>query len=237
VTNSYDVFLVSQAFVDGTKDGDCVGQALGNRSSPYTASFEHLSSMLHNISLERIEKIQCITEYAKMVQPTRRNLLLVAKNEDVKPRTNVSTGLPIDRPCIENVKNNAGVYWRTTFLAGEGLYYQEAEGSYSWLCTGLEMESGETCPQRIEDVKRAPQWKVGDEICAFRVRKGDRDCEESQMGPVDYCLSERVTARCELHFSTTIAVIVTIINFCKFMYPLKQKNFAHYVCRMYFLSR
>jgi hypothetical protein len=233
VTNDYHVFVVSQAFVDGTAHGDCKGFKTSMYStllSNYTASFEHLTTLLRNNSLQRVERRQCITEYAEMVQPTRRNLLLVATNEDVKPRTNVSTGLPIDRPCIEDVKNNIGVYYGSDFSAQDGLYHGTAADSYRWLCSGLEMPFKDTCTQRIEDVKRAPQWKVTDFHCVSRNNQSDLTCEEYQMWPVDYCLSEQVTARCELHFSTTIALIVTSINFCKFIHPPDLYSFAHNVC-------
>ena len=74
-----------------------------------------------------------------MLQPTRRNLLLVATNEDVKPRTDISNDLPFDFPCMEAIKNNTGVYWIPNFWASNALYHEEAAGSYLWLCTGLDM--------------------------------------------------------------------------------------------------
>jgi hypothetical protein len=213
VNNDYDIFLVSQAFVDGTVDGDCVGRVWTNNGphgSNYT-SFEPLSSLLRSGTLERLERTQCITEYAKMVQPARRNLLLVATNEDVRPKTNLSTGLPLDRPCIGQVKNNTGVYWMSHFSASEALEHESAADSYRWLCIGLETPEGQTrdsCARRVEEIKKAPQWTVRQSCYAWA------PCDHWNW-PVDYCLSERVTSQCELHFSTVIAVIVTILNFCK----------------------
>jgi hypothetical protein len=124
VTNAYDVFLVDQAFLDGTENADCIK----SKSSPGSinpanidSSFEYLSSMLRNGSLERLERTQCITEYAKMVQPTRRNLLLVAANVEVDQNKNRTTGLPYELPCIEGVKNSTGVFWIGDFDAQKAL--------------------------------------------------------------------------------------------------------------------
>jgi hypothetical protein len=214
VTNDYQAFLVSQAFVDGIEDNNCIGRQVGfgaTPSSQYNPTFEHLSSMLHNGSLERLERTQCITEYAKMVQSTRRNLLLVATNEDVRPKTNASSGLPSDRPCIDNVKNNTGVYWMDQFWASIGLDPTLAENSYQWICLALQM-SGEQrdvpCGHLIEEVREAPNWRMYGWYA-------DSWSSGNWTWKVDYCLSEPVTSRCELHFSTVIAVIVTVLNFCK----------------------
>jgi hypothetical protein len=141
--------------VDGSAHGDCTGRALNGYftgSSDITSSFEHMSSMLQNGSLEMIERTQCVTEYAKMVQPTGRNLLLVATNEDVNPKTNVPTGLPIDRPCMQDVENNTGVYWMSYFDASTGICQSKAANSYQWLCTGLQKYMQGSCAHRVEDI-------------------------------------------------------------------------------------
>jgi hypothetical protein len=221
VTNAYDVFLVGQAFLDGTENADCIK----SKSSPWPidpanidSSFEYLSSMLRNGSLERLERTQCITEYAKMVQPTRRNLLLVAANVEVDPNKNRTTGLPYELPCIEGVKNSTGVFWIGDFDAQKALSLANMEDSYSWLCSGSgwnsssesEFRMSVNCPHEAEIIKKASQWEV---------RQGyyNRTFSDPQYWrwSVDHCLSEPVTARCELHFSTVIAVTVTILNFCK----------------------
>jgi hypothetical protein len=215
VTNDYDVFLVGQAFLDGTDNADCID----NKSSPYhgypsniDSSFEHLSRMLQNGSLERLERTQCITEYAKMVQPTRRNLLLVAANVDVDPNTNTTTGFPYDRPCIEGVKNSTGVFWIDHFDAESGLYPESAENSYEWLCSGSGRVTHRLtkCAHETESIRDASQWEVRQ-----RYYSDNFPGIQYWRWLVDHYLSEPVTARCELHFSTVIAVIVTILNFCK----------------------
>jgi hypothetical protein len=227
VTNDYDVFLVNQSFLDGTEDADCVESKFSPwpiESANIGSSFGYLSSMLRNGSLERLERTQCITEYAKAVQPTRRNLLLVAANVEVDPNKNRTTGLPYDRPCIEGVQNSTGVFWIGDFDAQKALRLADVEDSYSWLCSGSRWgsisgwdsssgsEFGKSvgCAHEVEDIRKASQWEV-------RQRYYNRTFPDLQYWrwSVDHCLSEPVTARCELHFSTVIAVTVTILNFCK----------------------
>jgi hypothetical protein len=213
VTNDYDIFLVGQAFLNGTEDANCIDP----RFVPYPsypsnlgARFERLSSMLRNGSLERLERTQCITEYAKMVQPTRRNLLLVAANVDVDLNTNTTTGLPYDRPCIEGVKNSTGVFWMGDFDAERALNPATAENSYKWLCSGSERDTLVECAHETESIRKASQWEVRQIYVSI-----DYSGVQYWRWPVDHCLSESVTARCELHISTVIMVIVTILNFCK----------------------
>jgi hypothetical protein len=163
MNNGYDVFLAEQAFLNGTENADCID----SKSSPYAgypsdmiSSFEHLSSMLHNGSLERLERTQCITEYAKMVQPTRRNLLLVAANLKVERNKNWTTGLPYDRPCIEGVKNSTGVFWIGRFNVKNSLSPETAEDSYEWLCSseGWGSHTLPECAHEAESIRKAPAW-------------------------------------------------------------------------------
>jgi hypothetical protein len=219
VTNDYDVFLVSQAFLNGTEDANCVGPESASYldiPSNVGSSFEHLSSMLRNGSLERLERTQCIKEYAKIVQPTRRNLLLVAANVDDDPNMNTTTGLPYGRPCINGVKNSTGVFWIAYFNAERALSSTYAEDSYKWLCSGSELDMSAYCAHEAESIRKASRWEVSQISAATYPSDGFFAFGDMQYWrwTVDHCLSESVTARCELHISTVITVIVTILNFC-----------------------
>ncbi|PVH96548.1 hypothetical protein DM02DRAFT_535057 [Periconia macrospinosa] len=71
---------------------------------------------------------------------------------------------------------------------------------YDWICTGLpnwRPYSDRPCNRFIGDLTKASEnWKVHDRR-------------------IDYCLSEKAEPHCEIHFTLSIAILVTLLNFFK----------------------
>jgi hypothetical protein len=78
--------------------------------------------------------------------------------------------------------------------------------TFEWICSALDDRST-PCSVLVKNLKKEP-WKVG----KFCNDKGN--CLLSG-APVKYCLSERVEPHCKLHFEPNIAIVVTVLNFCK----------------------
>jgi hypothetical protein len=197
-TNDYSVYLVNEAFLD---DPECRNCTEKYSSDPYYSSrYKGLLSLWdqsRNNSLDRLEPAECIAQYATALQSYRRNVLLVidSTQSDLPPQNRNLTYL-----------NNTNTFWVGAFDALDGMDPGNAPDSYNWICSSLDYDSNSNCANRIGTIKSAPDsWKVGG-ACS--------SCNDV-LWPVKYCLSERATPRCRLHFSPAIASVVTILNFCK----------------------
>ncbi|KAH5426660.1 hypothetical protein HBI47_117900 [Parastagonospora nodorum] len=74
----------------------------------------------------------------------------------------------------------------------------------------MSMNDRSLCQSRLGEITKEPQtWSMG-KLCY-----ADGEFCDPYRWPVDYCLSERAEPRCRLHFSPTIAIIVTTLNFFK----------------------
>lgn len=175
-----------------------------------TEVLQDLWNMSKNHSLDRLEPLQCITDYATMIQSQRRNVLLVTSNDNVNTSLN-STGSPLGHPLFF-FTNNTNVYYASQFDAGsDGLNPEQAANSYDWICSALYRKDGPPCASQIDAIKSAPQtWRMTDGCSGPNMACSD------WMWPVDYCLSEPAVPRCRLHFSPTVSIIVTILNFCEY---------------------
>lgn len=192
--------MVSEAFLDGTECRNC-------SSKPVTPGFtlQDLWTKAHDNTLERLEPAQCIDQYATLVQTERRNLLLVASNRHF----NQSKPYPLDGyPAGVQKSTTMNVYWMQTFAAAAAEDTQYAVHSYDWICSAMPTPSSDMigCSTTVETIKASPtSWHVSD------VYNGDK-------WPVEYCLSEKATLLCKLHFNFVIAIVVITLNFCKSFY-------------------
>lgn len=107
--------------------------------------------------------------------------------------------------------NNTNWYQYDYFDAKKALnHYQRNFDELYWICSELPRKST-PCINRIGELLQAPQsWVVGNSCSGGPPGW----CDQSRW-PVMYCLSERAELQCKLHFNQVIAVIVTILNFCK----------------------
>jgi len=188
--------MVSQAFLDDTQCRNCSG-------IPDTADYvlEDLWGKLHMDALEKLEPAECIGQYATSIQTNRRNLLLVASNDHFNQSERDTSYTDTSAPGGERNITNPNVYWTQLFNAADAKNHATAVESYEWICSVIPGKADSDCSTRVEILKGKPTtWHVGDGGFAW---------------PVEYCLSEKAVPRCKLHFQPSIAIVVTILNFCK----------------------
>ena len=205
-TNSYEMFLVSQAFVDDSECRNCTA-AIPDAASD-AEMLRGLYEKSRNGSLERLDAAECVAAYGTLIQSTRRNLLVVTANEDVNlgPADMI---YPPERPYI----NNANWYMIERSVATEGLraYARIADSPVDWICSGLPDPGDSICINELEAIKSGSQaWTL-----SRRCSGGPEGYCDRYRWPVDYCLSEAAEPRCQLHFNRVIAIIVTVLNFGK----------------------
>ncbi|KAF2792690.1 hypothetical protein K505DRAFT_338477 [Melanomma pulvis-pyrius CBS 109.77] len=124
--NSYIAFTVSQSFIDSPKCDGC-----NDLNENRTNLINRLHESARDGGLERLENIDCINEYAQMIQTSRRNVLVVTSDNK--------------RALDDNAEN---------FSIKVSTY-----DSYSWICSGL--DSSLRCYQLIDEVRNNPQgWVV-----------------------------------------------------------------------------
>lgn len=205
-TNDYGVYLVNESFLDDPECRNCTDQRY--YSSSYYSGLALLSlwnQSRHN-ALDKLEPADCIAQYATALQSYRRNVLLVidSTQPDLPPQDSNLTYL-----------NNTNTFWKESFDSSDGMDPQFAPDSYKWICSSLDYDSNSNCANRIGVIKSRPDaWKVGG-TCS--------SCNDV-LWPVHYCLSERATPRCRLHFSPAIASVVTVLNFCKWPERAKPQS-------------
>lgn len=210
-TNDYGVYLVNDDFLNAPECRNCTetyspSGSYRSMSSTYAGATLHsLWNQSRNSVLDRLEPADCIAQYATSLQSYRRNVLLVidSTQTDLPPQNRNLTYL-----------NNTDTFWVDAFDANEGMQPDGSADSYQWICSSISYGSDSNCANEIGAIKNAPDaWKVGGYVCSY---SGTRTCSQS-LWPVKYCLSERATPRCRLHFSPVIASIVTVLNFCKYL--------------------
>jgi hypothetical protein len=147
-------------------------------------------------TLKTLTPAECITQYATSMQSRRRNLLLVASDDNF-PTAAENTFI-----------NGSHVYWAGPFFASDAQTSSSASDSYKWMCSASYKDRG-MCSNKIDSVRKNPTaWKVG-----FYCPEGDA-CADSSF-PVEYCLSQPAEPHCKLQYDLAIAVAVTILNFGK----------------------
>lgn len=138
--------------------------------------------------LQKLSPSQCINEYAQMIQSSRRNLLLVANDNN------------FPRPDDNNYKKGSRVYWTGRFDADSARHNALSADAYHWICSTSSFDAPnqtlKPCSEEIENIKHRglESWRVGGKW------------------PVEYCLSEIAEPHCKLHFELSIAILVTVLN-------------------------
>jgi hypothetical protein len=200
--------VVNQAFVDDPECHNCTDTIPKSASATAHAQMlKSLWSMSRNNLLDRLEPDECLSAYGTMIQSTRRNLLFVTANENVKSTVDPTA---IGFPRMPYINNTNWALIRH-FDATKGL--EQYQDPLDWACTGLtRAASGETrCINRIEEIRSAPQpWTL-----SIGCVSGTPGYCDGSRWPISYCLSERAELQCQLHFSPVIAIVVTVLNFCK----------------------
>ncbi|KAF2790980.1 hypothetical protein K505DRAFT_310397 [Melanomma pulvis-pyrius CBS 109.77] len=208
-SNDYYAFSVSQSFIDNPECFNC-----DKISGQYVSHLEEPIRMMHakarNKILDTLPNAECISEYAKMIQSERRNVLLVADDSKYPPANASTIGA-------------TNVYAVGKFNASDAEFPWQALGSYGWICSDLRTwDATTTCASLLGQIENAPDaWKVGTTAGIGYVT----------VGPtygVQYCLSEKTEPRCKLQFILPIMVLVTILNLLKailiFYVPLGMKE-------------
>ncbi len=213
-SNSYYAFQVSQSFIDNTECTNCtVGPPVSSnsasfnyRSGLYFPGYPTLSGLqedaLHNIS-DILEDLHKAAHLGKLERLDPADCIMQYSTLLQTSRRNVLLVASDSHfPSSENntFRRNSQVYWAGHFAADIFETY-----TYSWICSGLEDYSND-CLNSVSQVKQNPEnWRVG--------------TNSSHSAPVEYCLSETAVPHCKVQFDTTIAVLVTVLNFGKLKFP------------------
>lgn len=224
-SNSYFAFSVSESFV---KSAECINCATppnlytnwtkdlaydGYPNGEFPEILNSLWSRAQNDSLVRLELAECINEYATAIQSFKRNVLLVARDEDFPPRH-------------ENTFiNDSYVYDAVAFASIYAKNPEQSADAYQWICSGLPpKENNNHCTDRISEIRsNTSAWRVGGDDC-WSVQdpsnqhiwtSGCSDFSATKKHPVSFCLSERAPPHCKVQLNSTILVIVTVVNFLK----------------------
>ncbi|KAH7551297.1 hypothetical protein BM1_09613 [Bipolaris maydis] len=224
-SNSYFAFSVSESFVNSAECINCATQPnlytnltndsifKGYPNGEFPEILHSLWSRAQNGSLARLEPAECIDEYATAIQSFRRNVLLVARDEDMPPQH-------------ENTFiNDSYVYDAVAFASIYAKNPEQSADAYRWICSGLPpKENNDHCTDRISEIRsNTSAWRVGGDGC-YSVQdasnphiwtSGCSDFSDTKKYPVSFCLSETAPSRCKVRFNSTILVIVTVVNFLK----------------------
>lgn len=139
-------------------------------------------------SLEKLDLGTCLTQYTTAIQSNRRKVFVVIGGED----GNRTSSVPAPA-------SDTHMYHIAEFEAILAVFPAEASDLYKWICSGLHDSPNSSCANRLGELKNSPvPWRM----------RGQR--------PVQYCLSESAALRCKLRLSRYIAIVVTMLNFCRF---------------------
>jgi hypothetical protein len=195
---------VSESFIN---DDECYG--CDNLTKPWSEEAVRLMwQKAHNSELEYMSNADCIQAYAEMLQTKRRNVLLVASDDNFPPANESIFG--------------GRVYAINVVPASKASITQEAARVYNWICSGLDKyDKYDNCLNSIGEVSSAPAaWKVKSPNMTTVEGYGGSGPDLMENGttplfPVDYCLSERADPHCKLQFVPAIAILVTMLNLFK----------------------
>ncbi|KAH7411965.1 hypothetical protein DE146DRAFT_751110 [Phaeosphaeria sp. MPI-PUGE-AT-0046c] len=217
-SNDYFAFSVSKSFLEDTecrncsashKDVSIVYRPLYENpwQSFYTTNelpriLEGLYQEYHAGLLDRLEPKDCISQYATSIQSNRRNVLLVASDENFPP------------PEENAYLNNSHVYWASPFYANDARNGQDSSNAYNWICSTLNLEG--VCSNNVDGVRNNVQsWRVGNKCTGGVADAQMGHACDYKTAPVEYCLSQKAQPHCRLQFDSSIAIVVTILNFVK----------------------
>jgi hypothetical protein len=156
-------------------------------------------------TLERLTPTECLNRYATSIQSNRRNLLLVASDNNFPT-------------AAENkLLNGSHVYWASPFYAANAKTGERAADAYSWICSAMQKETA--CAGNVKEALDSPStWRVGNNFGCWTYGGVPSPCELGTF-PVEYCLAQKSEPHCRLQFDQTIAILVTVLNFGKSRFP------------------
>jgi hypothetical protein len=146
-SNSYFTFSVSQSFISNS---ECFGCEQLDPPFEYGAiDFNGIIQGLHQSArsgdLDRLENGDCIDQYSKMIQSSRRNLLLVASDDK----------FPAADEAI--FPNGTNIYSKGWNAAGHAK--TELGKIYNWMCSGMDIDG--YCYKNIGRLRDNPSsWVV-----------------------------------------------------------------------------
>ncbi|KAF2846178.1 hypothetical protein T440DRAFT_246501 [Plenodomus tracheiphilus IPT5] len=203
-SNTYWAVSVSESFFQDTECLNCQksgGMAGYWNETIFSTALEIIWSRARNNELQRLSPSECIDEYAELIQSNRGNVLLVASDHNFPP------------PEQNYFINDSRVYWASSFDPSDAQSAVRSANAYQWICSGRPDRLDEVCTEHVDDIKRrVDQWRVGRYCSGEDIYHSH--CEEGRW-PVDYCLSEKATPHCKLHFEMSIAIVIIMLNFVK----------------------
>jgi hypothetical protein len=214
-SNSYRVFSVSQSFLDEDLKLPCpnsTNKACEERwelLEDQPSILQILKEKAQHGSLLKLEPKECIEQYAQLVQSDRRNVLLVGADKYFPPVEN------------STLWRGSHVYSSDRFSAKDVYGPQTAGNAYAWICGGSIGGTGgggggEACSDEIDDIKESSgTWRTGWSCEPAPKNSTLGSLCKSRAWPVDYCLSESGEPHCKLHFESSIAITVIVLNVLK----------------------
>lgn len=148
-----------------------------------------LYNQARNGSLLELQPKDCFSEYAKPIQSSRRNVLLVG-SDDSFPSMDVDRPSNIGRALF----NDTRVYDISGFSSISARYTSDSIDAYRWMCEEIKTPAPnlDSCLSQMG----VSEWRVN----GFKV---------------DYCLSERAPPVCKLHILLSVGWLVTFLNLLK----------------------
>ncbi|KAF2683140.1 hypothetical protein K458DRAFT_390412 [Lentithecium fluviatile CBS 122367] len=181
--NDYFALSVSESFI---KDPECFNcDSVKGPWSMKSAPVRRMWEKARDNTLDNLTNIECIEQYAVMLQSKRRNVLLVGSDDKFPPANESGSG-------------GSRVYAIDYVSANNAALPEHAPYMFNWICSmpnNFDSYGRERCLDKLDDVKSASDsWTV--------------------LFPVDYCLSER-TGHCKLQYMPSITILVTVLNLFK----------------------
>jgi hypothetical protein len=149
-SNSYFAFSVGKSFVS---DPECLGcermDLAGEfRAIDFNATIQGLHQSARDGTLDRLENSDCIDQYGKMFQTSRRHVLLVASEDNLRVANQA------DFP------NGTNIYSKGWFAADDAMDIWDLNNIYNWICSGIKLYT-RACYKEIGRVRDNPNsWVV-----------------------------------------------------------------------------
>lgn len=184
-SNQYYIAAVNDAF---TKAGPLNISVSAHSDTDFDT--QSILASLHKAaasnSLEKLDNAACIQAYANAFQYSRSNLLLVTVDENSTAGADYSNLYYVNYATFEGVAPGSGSVSCGTTV-----------DTFGWICPASICAN--TCKDRYQELlPSAPSWSP---LTAPR--------------PVSYCLSQRTSEHCKLHFSVDLITVVIVFNILK----------------------
>lgn len=204
---NYRTIAVGESFVSGQPITNFTMSEpfVGTTSLDWDIETKEMYDGVRNGTYERLEALECIDAYARLLQTKRRNLVLVAADESYP----TSTGQ------LKRYGTDSHVYWVVNFDGVDTIQDTKTSQAFRWMCSSIN-STDTNCPVAIQQFKTAPEtWTVGGSCTSDLCGDAGRMEIMQMTGPIEYCLSERAEQDCKVQWNLSIAALVTILNLLK----------------------